>query len=116
MLSKKRRISKSDFSQILSTGKRFNSKNFLLYVAKNIENKPPNETKVSFSVSKKVKPSAVDRNRYRRIGYNAIGPLLKHIKNGFFLFFSFKKTQNNPSVDASIKEIEALLLEAGVIE
>lgn len=119
MLPKTRRIPKENFSYILKTGRRFSSPKLLLYVSRipenTAKNKDKNLTRFSFSVSKKVSPLAVDRNKYRRRGYSVIRSNLNKIKDGYFLFFSFKKGSISVTSQALEKEILALLSEALVL-
>lgn len=101
MLPKQRRIPRENFSHILAHGSRFNSQHLLLYIAKNTL-VAKNKARIAFSVSKKVCPSAVDRNKYRRMGYSALSPEISNIKDGYLLFFSYKKG----SVPVSFKTIQ----------
>lgn len=114
MLPQNRRISKKDFSHILSRGKRLNSEHFLLYIAPT-EGAPSPKSRVSFSVSKKVSKTAVGRNKQRRRGYSVASKYLGRIKDGHFLFFSFKKGGDKLSVSAIEKEVSELLSASGVI-
>lgn len=115
MLPKKRRISRVNFPYIITSGKRTNSPSFLLYTAL-IEGKTTEkETKISFSVSKKVCSKASNRNKYRRWGYSVVSSNLKNIKNGYFLFFCFKKTKTPFSFKQIQKEVLELLSVSGVL-
>ena len=107
MLSKANRISKEHFPYILRSGKRYNSPNLSLYLAPIADDK--NQVRFSFSISKKVSPLAVNRNKYRRWGYSAIAGGLKIIKPGYFYFFSFKKPKNKVSFWVLNEEIQELL-------
>ena|SRR3989344_720653 len=107
MLSKANRISKEHFPYILRNGKRYNSPNLTLYLAPIADDK--NQVRFSFSISKKVSPLAVNRNKYRRWGYSAIAGGLKIIKPGYFYFFSFKKPKNKVSFWVLNEEIQELL-------
>jgi ribonuclease P protein component len=112
MLPKNRRTKRSIFSHILSNSIRHNSNYFTLYVS-NIPN--GNElSQFSFSVSKKVSKSAVDRNTKRRQGYSVINKNLNIIKNGFYCFFVYKKA---PNIDYTLleKDIMKLLYNSGVL-
>lgn len=116
MLSKDRRIERKEFSLILSTGLRYNSSRFLLYAAKMPVNMANFESKVAFSVSKKVCSKAVDRNKYRRLGYEAIFTILKSIKPGYYLFFVYKKGLIPTSLKTIETEVVKLLSESHVLE
>ena len=87
MLPKKRRIERKEFEYILKTGERYNSPHLLLYIAKT----DAPLSRFSVSISKKIFKHAVDRNLYRRRGYNSIHTFLPNIIPGFLVFFSFKK-------------------------
>ncbi len=113
MLPKNRRIPRDNFTRILSHGIRFNSSKLLLYLDKMPENNP---SRVAFSVSKKVCSKAVDRNRYRRIGYSVVSKFLSNIKSGYFLFFVYKKGSIPVKFSILEKEIEALLSGSCVLE
>jgi ribonuclease P protein component len=115
MLPKKRRISRATFPYIIRSGRRTNSPSLLLYTALVDGNTKEKETKISFSVSKKVCSGASDRNKHRRWGYSAVSPLLKNIKNGYYLFFCFKKTQKPLSFKQIQKEVLELLSVSGVL-
>ncbi len=116
MLSKDRRIERKEFSLILSTGLRFNSSGFLLYVAKMPINMANVGSKIAFSVSKKVCQKAVDRNKYRRRGYQAVLPVLKSIKPGYYLFFVYKKGLIPTRLKTIETEVAKLLSESHVLE
>ncbi len=112
MLPKSRRISREEFSSILKAGKRYASSHFTLYVAQNKANlKKPSQ--FSFSVSKKIAKSAVERNRLRRRGYSAIKGLVKEVKHGYLLMFSFKN--KTVSVESIHKELGELLSDSAVL-
>ncbi len=112
MLPKSRRIPRADFQKILSFGKRFDSPHFSLRVFSADKN---SGSKFSFSVSKKIKKLAADRNRLRRRGYAIVGKSLKNIETGFFCFFSFKKTENTIPFSVLGGEVVDLLREANVL-
>lgn len=114
MLPKTRRIERKNFSHILNTGKRSNSKSFTLYLSKIEPGSTVDHSKVAFSASKKVVKTAVGRNKCRRRGYSAIGKILNRIKPGYYLFFVYKKgfETNFHLLEA---EIEALLSSSLVI-
>jgi len=110
MLSKKRRISKKEIEVILKTGKRLNSPHLSLYISKtNL-----GCSRFSFSVSKKVCPKAVDRNKYRRRGYSVIQKI-NQIKPGYDCLFVFKKGSSGIKHDIVEGEISELLYVSGVL-
>ncbi|MFZ2522018.1 MAG: ribonuclease P protein component [Minisyncoccia bacterium] len=111
MLPKKNRVSKMEFGEIFKGGKRYNSEHFLLYLAKNKDKLQ----KFSFSVSKKVCPKAVQRNKLRRRGYSAISKIVKSMIDGNSGLFVIKKNFSKMSFKALEEEITSLLLKAGVL-
>lgn len=112
MLPKNRRIPRKEFQLILNKGKRYNSPIFLLYKAENNTN---NQTKIAFSVSKKVSKTAVSRNKYRRQGYSVVRKYINQIKPGYFLFFNFKKPEKKIEYKTIGSEIEKLLSDSGML-
>jgi len=115
MLPKNRRISRRVFPYILSNSKRYNSLELLLYIAPIEQGTKSKESRVSFSVSKKIYSKAVDRNKRRRWGYSIISKNFKNIKSGIYLFFSFKKTPNQTTFSVLEKNITELLSISGVL-
>ena len=112
MLPKKRRIEKKEFKYIISKGKRLNSDNLLLYIAKIDQKNIPKVSRFSFSVSKKVCKNAVDRNRLRRVGYSIIEKNIEKIIEKHLLFFVFKKNIISVKFDILEKEVLELLSNA----
>lgn len=93
MLAKKKRITKDLFQIIMKTGRVIHSP---LFTFRYIKEGP----KYAFAVPKNVAKKAVDRNRMRRQGYNALRTCgLKPITGIFF----YKKTLEKPSI-AYVKE------------
>ncbi len=82
-----------------------------MYLAKNNKNK----SKFSFSVSKKVCKSAVDRNRLRRQGYSIISKHIKEIKEENLFIFVFKKGSSVYGFERLEQEILGLLSLSGVL-
>lgn len=112
MLPKNRRIQKKLFSNTVLLGRRFNSPHFLAYITEIDKSK---QSLFSFSVSKKVCKSAVDRNRLRRQGYSIISNYLKEVLPGFTCFFSFKKGSSSIKFEEMQTEIKSILKSANVI-
>ena len=109
MLSKKQRIGRKEFMEIISRGRRYNSTHLTLYLLKEAN---AGNSVFSFSASKKVSKKATSRNTLRRRGYSVINKILKKIKPGYKCFFLFKNNSSNPNF--SILEIEILeLLKSG---
>jgi len=114
MLPKRRRILRKEFTNILKNGRRFHSPSLILCVAP-ISSGGTSDSKVSFSVSKKVCQKAVNRNKYRRRGYSIILKNLKKIKPGYFFLFSFKKTPELLTFSTLEKDVTELLSMSGVL-
>jgi ribonuclease P protein component len=115
MLPKKRRIPRKDFVHVLTKGKRFTSPSLLLYMAKIDAKNGLEPSKFSFSVSKKVCPKAVGRNKHRRRGYSIVSGEISRIKPGFYCFFSVKKTNKPISFDVFKHEVKELLSVSGML-
>ena len=116
MLSKKRRILRKEFPKILSKGKKYNSLYLIVYITPvDLKNKN-HESKFSFSISKKICPLSVDRNKFRRWGYSIINRHTNKIKIGYLCFFSFKKGSSQLSFDTLEKEILELLSESNMLK
>jgi ribonuclease P protein component len=111
MLPKNKRISRKEFGELLTNGKRFNSPHLLLYILQNKEA----DSRFAFSVSKKVAKSAVERNKYRRRGYSIISKNSTKIKKGFYFFFSFKKNSIPIAFTNLEKEVGELLSSASML-
>lgn len=73
-------------------------------MAKDIEN-----SRFSFSVSKKVSKMAVNRNKLRRVGYSIVEKCIENVNPGYFLFFSYKKGAEKYKYQEIEKEILGLL-------
>ncbi len=113
MLSKKIRVGKELFPQVLLKARCLYGNNMSLRVLNtNITNK----TKFSFVVSRKVSNKAVRRNLLKRRGYSIIKNISKYINNGFICVFFFKKTSTLLSYKELEKEIFFLLKKAKVLK
>ncbi|MEX2013574.1 MAG: ribonuclease P protein component [Parcubacteria group bacterium] len=89
MLPKSRRIPRKLFKPLLASGRYFNSEHFSLRVG-SVEN----EARLAVSVSKKVSPKAVVRNKVRRRVYSATDDLIPHLSGRLFLLIAKPKAQN----------------------
>ncbi len=108
MLSKLKRMSKEDFPS-LSKGAFFKSNSVLNFRFK----KNLNNSKFSFSVSKKIAKNAVDRNRMRRQGYRSLEILWPNLKENIIGNFAFKT-----KVDTQAKvfdNVSSILKESNLI-
>ncbi len=115
MLPQNRRIPKKYFPYILKNNKRHNSIHLLLYISPIDPSLKNKQSRFSFSVSKKVCSLAVDRNKYRRRGYSIVSKYTKQVKDGYFCFFSFKKSTTPITFSVLEKEAKELLSLSGVL-
>ncbi|MBI5134565.1 MAG: ribonuclease P protein component [Candidatus Taylorbacteria bacterium] len=76
--------------------------------------RPSKALKCSVSVSKKVAPKAVDRNRARRRAYAAAEKALSAVKSPAFMLIMLKKEALAASVEDIAAEISSLLERAGL--
>lgn len=75
--------------------------------------KPAEALKCSVSVSKKVAPRAVDRNRARRRVYAAFEKALPAVTSPAFILIMPKKEALSAPLDALVAEISLLMKKAG---
>ena len=74
-----------------------------------------NKTKFAVSVSKKVLPDAVDRNKVRRKVYAAVGTILTSIKEGVSIMIMPKKEFLDMPVNDIARELSRLFEKARLI-
>ena len=74
------------------------------------------EVRFSFVVSKKISKKAVERNKFRRIGYNTIQKNISSIKEGFLVAVFIKKSATKISKKELEKEIIFLLKKANLLK
>lgn len=101
MLPKSRRASRSD---LILLGKADIYGSNSLFSLRAIKKNLPN-SKISFSVSKKVSKSAVVRNKLRRFGYRAVRDIIKTIDNHIIIFYFKKIPIDFDEVEKNIKEL-----------
>ena len=109
MLSKKQRVSRKLFESAYRTSWTFSSPFFVLKAA------PAQSSKFAFSVSAKVCPKAVDRNKLRRRGYAAARNLLPQIKTPAIYLFITKKGAEKLNFQKFQEAIKNILQKAGVV-
>lgn len=101
MLPKSKRLSRKEFSLLVKNAPCFQNNLFLLRFL----NKDLKDSKISFSVSKKVSKNAVVRNRLRRLGYRAAKNFIDKIKNNL-IALSFKEVAKDfDQVSAELKDV-----------
>ncbi len=105
MLPKKRRIQRSDFGQILKTGKSVSSS----FVSLKYGRVALPQSSFSVVVSKAVSKKAVERNKLRRRIYSIITKLKNRVTPGYQAAFFVKKEAAALSFKKLEQEISALL-------
>lgn len=115
MLPKELRLVRGDIPLILKEGQRFNTQSLLLYSLEKKENSDKNKSKFSFSVSKKIAPTATERNLFRRRGYSVVQKNIDSIVGNHHLFFVFKKGPKITKFKELEDDILRLLSLAGVL-
>jgi ribonuclease P protein component len=113
MLAKKIRIKKSDFTELLRSGRSFYSDNFILKAmkAKNIAE----TSRFAVIISKKVASKAVTRNFLKRRSKYALMKKLMIIKKGFIIALWIKKDLSQLKYKNFEAEIISLLEQANLI-
>lgn len=101
MLPKHKRVSREDMGFIKKANV-FGSND--LFSLRAIEKGLPN-SKISFSVSKKVAKSAVVRNRLRRFGYRSVESIIDSIKNYLIVFYFKKIPKGFEEVEEGVKDL-----------
>ena len=118
MLPRKQRIPKALSREVFARGAGVSSANFLIKTASSPDS-PGSPTRFAVSISKKVAPTAVARNRARRRVYSAIRDIISArlftLKNGLLVAITVKKGGENLGFKEIEKEITSLLKRAAVI-
>ncbi|MEI6304488.1 MAG: ribonuclease P protein component [Candidatus Taylorbacteria bacterium] len=110
MLPSSQRLSVGQFNSVMEKGKVYHSPFFVLRVAKS-----DGIARVSAVVPNKVAKLAVKRNKYRRLIYNAVGPIFSKIKPDFHVIvFAKSELLKSDLTDAS-KEIHGVFVKAGLL-
>ena len=93
MLPRKNRlIKRADFSNVYRIGKYFSEDQMLIKVCKNnLEN-----TRIGFSIEKRVWKKATERNRMKRLLREAFYQNLENIKKGLDIVVFYKKHEEKP--------------------
>ncbi|MFA6273230.1 MAG: ribonuclease P protein component [Candidatus Paceibacterota bacterium] len=109
MLPKKQRVSRKLFEAVFRSAATVSSPFFVLKVKK------AQVSKFAFSVSAKICPKAVDRNKLRRRGYAAARNLLLQIKTPTICLFIIKKGAEKLTFQKLQEEIKNILQKAGIL-
>lgn len=107
MLPKNKRVNKKTFQILMKDGKTLSSSFFLLYFIKT------EDYRCAFVAPKKSFKTAVNRNKYRRLGYNVIRELGPFNANTVFMF---KKEAINQKKEEIKKDLYSLVKKAGLIK
>lgn len=105
--------------EIMIKGRSVKSDSFLFKFIQNYENKPINKVFIGFIASKKMFPTAVERNRARRRGKAALrralggtpAPLLFPVGAAFLL----NKTSLDIDFNGFASEIKQILIKSGIL-
>lgn len=107
MLPKKQRVSRKLFEAAFRASRTFSSPFFVLKIKEAQENPADGgASRFAFSVSAKICPKAVDRNKFRRRGYAAARNLLPQIKKPAIFLFIAKKGADKLSFQKLQEEIK----------
>ncbi|MEK7107933.1 MAG: ribonuclease P protein component [Patescibacteria group bacterium] len=116
MLPKKQRVSRKLFEVVYRASGTFSSPFFVLKTKEAQENTAfGGASRFAFSVSAKICPKAVDRNRLRRRGYAAARNLLPQIKTPTICLFIIKKGAEKLNFQKLQAEIKNILRKAEII-
>ena len=116
MLPKRQRVSRKLFEAVFRSATTFSSLFFVLKIKKAQENPVSGGTsRFAFSVSAKICPKAVDRNKLRRRGYAAAQNLLPQIKTPATCLFIIKKGAEKLSFQKLQEEIKNILQKARIL-
>jgi len=109
MLPKRQRVSRKLFEAVFRSATTFSSPFFVLKVKKE------EASRFAFSVSAKICPKAVDRNKLRRRGYAAAQNLLPQIKTPAICLFIIKKGAEKLTFQKLQEEIKNILQKSGIL-
>ena len=96
MLPKKKRVTKEVFQNLMKEGKTFSTPFFLFYFKKN------NSPKYAFVAPKGIFKSAVERNKWRRVGYNIVRSISVNSGAGVFMYKKQAIKAKNEDIRADI--------------
>lgn len=113
MLPNKRRIRKTEFSELLSKGAFGASP---LFTIRFISSKKDEKSTFAVVVSKKVASSAVARNKIKRNCYHVLRDLSPKVKNSYKIIFFVKKGVEKLSFKDLSSEIHSALARNRLID
>jgi ribonuclease P protein component len=111
MLPRNQRIPKAAAREVFMRGNTFSFPYFLLKILPSDQK----ESRFAVSVSKKIAPTAVLRNRTRRRVYSVLRNYIIRTKAGFNVAFVAKKGADNLKGEVLVKEIETALVHAKLL-
>ena len=110
MLPRSQRLSVEQFNLVMENGRAYHSSLFLLRLTK-VDGK----SRVSTAVPNKVAKKATERNRLRRSMYNGVQPLMKKVKDGYFVVVFAKNTAVSASQEDINNGINEIFVKAGLL-
>jgi ribonuclease P protein component len=113
MLPKHSRLTKETIERHLIRARRLKTSRFLVLYTRIPQSPRP---QISFTVSKKVAPKAVVRNKLRRRGYAAAKPLFPRISTDATVLISYTSPDTKVSITELTIEIEQALVSVGLIK
>lgn len=111
MLPRKQRIPKAAAREVFMRGNTLSFPHFMLKVLPSEQK----ESRFAVSVSKKVAPTAVLRNRTRRRVYSVLRNYVSRVKTGLNIAFVAKNGAQNLQGKVLIAEIESAFTRAGLL-
>lgn len=113
MLPKHSRLTKETIERHLIRARRIKTSRFLvLYTSI----PGVTATQISFTVSKKVAPRAVLRNKLRRRGYSAARPLIPRLSPGVAMLVSYVSADTKVSIAELTQELQDIFLKIRVLQ
>ncbi len=110
MLPSSQRLSVGQFNSVMEKGRAYHSSLFLMRVGQS-DGKP----RVSSVIPVKVAKKASMRNKYRRLIYDAVGPVFFRIKAEYHIVIFAKNTILKSTPDQLSKEILEIFVKAGLL-
>jgi ribonuclease P protein component len=113
MLPKLARLTKETIERHLIRARRLKTSRFLVLYTRIPQATQP---QVSFTVSKKVAPKAVLRNKLRRRGYTAVRPLIPRLSPDAAILVSYTRPETKASIAELSAELEKAFISAGLLQ
>ncbi len=113
MLPKHSRLTKETIERYLIRARRIQTSRFLVMYAHAQGSKRP---QIGFTVSKKIAPKAVLRNRLRRRGYDAMRASIHMISPGAVVLVSYRSPVTDVPLAEITDELEQAFKQAGLFQ